>query len=146
MSDTPSSAASGMGLVEELRRRAYSSQSLVGKRFFTQVADALSAKDRELAEARAEIERLRRERDHWKFGHDASERARDEALSALRESKAALDLVRGIIVEAAMTGFNCHDGDWAERLYASQADTHAAVTKADAVLTPVSREQRGEEA
>lgn len=38
--------------------------------------------------------------------------------------------VRALIVEAAATGFNCHDGDWAERLFASQSFTHDAVTKA----------------
>lgn len=51
------------------------------------------------------------------------------ACNAHDELVAALRLVRGIIVEAAMTGFNCHDGDWAERLYASQAVTHAALAK-----------------
>lgn len=62
-------------------------------------------------------------------------------LEAVREAKTALDLVRGIIVEAAMTGFNCHDGDWAERLYASQADTCAAVKVCDAALTPPAETQ-----
>lgn len=52
-------------------------------------------------------------------------------LGVIREAKTALDLVRGIIVEAALTGFNCHEGDWAERLYTSQADTHAAVKSCD---------------
>lgn len=42
----------------------------------------------------------------------------------------ALMKVRAIIVDAAMTGFNCHEGDWAERLFASQADSAAAVRKA----------------
>jgi hypothetical protein len=41
--------------------------------------------------------------------------------------RAALKLVRGIIVEASQTGFNCYDGDWAERLYASQSDTYRAL-------------------
>ncbi|MGW9332759.1 hypothetical protein [Bosea sp. NPDC055594] len=57
-----------------------------------------------------------------------------EGLEAVRVAKTALDLVRGIIGEASMTGFNCHDGDWAERLYASQADTHAAVKACAAAL------------
>lgn len=55
-------------------------------------------------------------------------------LEAVREAKTALELVRAIIVEAALTGFNCHTGDWAERLYASQADTHAAVKCCTAAL------------
>lgn len=45
----------------------------------------------------------------------------------------AIKLVRSIISEAAATGFNCHDGDWAERLFKSQAVTHAAVRKAEAL-------------
>lgn len=39
----------------------------------------------------------------------------------------ALENVRKIISDGAMTGFNCHDGDWAERLFASQADTSAVL-------------------
>jgi hypothetical protein len=42
----------------------------------------------------------------------------------------ALEGVRKIISEGAMTGFNCHDGDWAERLFASQATTSAALKAA----------------
>jgi hypothetical protein len=55
---------------------------------------------------RAEIERLTRERD------------------ALR---AAVLHVREIIKDGATTGFNCLDGDWADRLFASQAITYAAL-------------------
>jgi hypothetical protein len=43
----------------------------------------------------------------------------------------ALVHVRKIIVEAAEAGFNCHDGDWADRLFASQAMTHSALTSQD---------------
>lgn len=50
--------------------------------------------------------------------------------SAVRGMREALEHVRAIIVEAAMTGFNYADGDWAERLYASQAITHAALKSA----------------
>lgn len=39
----------------------------------------------------------------------------------------ALVLVRSIIKDAANTGFNWKDGDWAERLFKSQADTFAAL-------------------
>lgn len=39
----------------------------------------------------------------------------------------ALENVRGIIAEGAMTGFNYKDGDWAKRLFASQQITSAAL-------------------
>lgn len=42
----------------------------------------------------------------------------------------ALRGVRKLIAEAAMTGFNCHDGDWAERLFYSQQQTSRAIEKA----------------
>lgn len=43
------------------------------------------------------------------------------------EMMEAIKHVHSIIGEAAETGFNCHDGDWAERLFASQAKTFAAL-------------------
>lgn len=43
---------------------------------------------------------------------------------------AALRNVNKIISEAAMTGFNCKDGDWPERLFESQQMTSAAIKKA----------------
>jgi hypothetical protein len=46
----------------------------------------------------------------------------------------ALLNVRAIIAEAAMTGFNWQAGDWAERLFASQATTSAAIAKATGTL------------
>lgn len=47
----------------------------------------------------------------------------------IREEMArALEHVRAIIADAAMTGFNYNDGNWVERLYASQAITHAALS------------------
>ena len=59
-----------------------------------------------------------------------------EALSAkvtqlqaqVEMQREALTNVRKIISEAAATGFNCHDGDWAERLYLSQQKTSAALS------------------
>lgn len=55
-----------------------------------------------------------------------------DELFALRDQnkrlRDALVHVRKIVVEAAETGFNCHDGDWADRLFASQAMTHAALS------------------
>jgi hypothetical protein len=38
-----------------------------------------------------------------------------------------LTTTRALVAEAAMTGFNCHDGDWAERLYANQARLTEAI-------------------
>ncbi len=55
-------------------------------------------------------------------------------IAAAPDMLAALHHVRSIIKDGAMTGFNCLDGDWAERLFASQAVTHAAVTKAEPVV------------
>lgn len=43
---------------------------------------------------------------------------------------AALRNVQKLISEAAMTGFNCHDGNWAERLFFSQQMTSDAISKA----------------
>ncbi len=43
---------------------------------------------------------------------------------------AALRNVQKLIAEASMTGFNCHDGEWAERLFFSQQVTSAAIKKA----------------
>lgn len=44
---------------------------------------------------------------------------------------AALKIVNTLIAEASMTGFNCHDGDWAERLFHSQQATSKAIAKAE---------------
>lgn len=38
--------------------------------------------------------------------------------------RAVLDKTHKLIVEAALTGFNPHDGDWAERLYRNQGAIH----------------------
>ncbi len=45
----------------------------------------------------------------------------------LEQAREALELVRSIIADGALTGFNCHSGDWAERLFKSQAVTFAAL-------------------
>lgn len=37
---------------------------------------------------------------------------------------------RKLVSEAAMTGFNCHDGDWAERLFKNQAQISAVIDHA----------------
>ena len=54
------------------------------------------------------------------------------AVNAHDDLVAAVKLVRSIIGEAAPEGFNPLVGDWAARLFLSQHDTHAALTKADA--------------
>lgn len=52
----------------------------------------------------------------------------------------ALRNVQKIIAEGAMTGFNCHDGGWAEKLFFSQQMTSAAIKKA--TTPPVASEDR----
>lgn len=47
-----------------------------------------------------------------------------------RDMLAALQAVNKIISEGALTGFNCHDGDWAERLFHSQQATSRAIKRA----------------
>lgn len=49
------------------------------------------------------------------------------ALPALIEAVEALSDVHKLVTEAALTGFNCHDGDWATRLFESQQRTSAAL-------------------
>jgi len=51
----------------------------------------------------------------------------EDEIARLRD---ALEHVRSIIAEAALTGFNYKDGDWAERLFASQQITSAALKTA----------------
>jgi hypothetical protein len=45
----------------------------------------------------------------------------------------ALNTTRALVAEAAMTGFNCHDGDWAERLFRNQGSLTAAIALATQV-------------
>lgn len=58
-------------------------------------------------------------------------------LNAFPDMLEALCSVNKLISEAAMTGFNCHDGDWAERLFHSQQATSAAIKKASLTPDPV---------
>jgi hypothetical protein len=44
-----------------------------------------------------------------------------------KELECALKSVQSLISEAAETGFNCHEGDWAERLFYSQRETSDAL-------------------
>jgi len=50
--------------------------------------------------------------------HVRSWNTRPQSEAGLKE---ALKATRAIVSEGAQTGFNCHEGDWAERLYANQA-------------------------
>lgn len=57
-----------------------------------------------------------------------------DAVQSQRDALAkALSAVNVLIAEAAMTGFNCHDGDWAQRLYDSQQETSRAIASARAL-------------
>jgi hypothetical protein len=51
-------------------------------------------------------------------------------IAAAPEMFEALLAVNKLIAEGALTGFNCKDGDWAERLFTSQQDTSRALAKA----------------
>lgn len=54
----------------------------------------------------------------------------EEMLAAL-DMLTALKNVQKLIAEAAMTGFNYKDGDWPERLFASQHVTDTAIRRAE---------------
>ena len=63
----------------------------------------------------------------YKNGHrDARHEAAELALTyenLVQEAYDALKQVNKIVSEAATEGFNCHAGDWAERLFYSQQAT-----------------------
>lgn len=85
-------------------------------------AAAIEAKDVEIAELKADKDVIRSQERNGSYERDID--ALEAEIAKLRE---ALKLVRGIIVEGALTGFNPQDGDWAERLFVSQGATHAAL-------------------
>lgn len=73
----------------------------------------------------------RAEPPEWKWGRCTTPtEANARLIAAAPDMLAALLNVRKLITEAAMTGFNCHDGDWPERLFQSQAITSDAIAKA----------------
>lgn len=51
-------------------------------------------------------------------------------IAAAPDLYAALEIVNKLIAEAATTGFNWKDGDWADRLFYSQQQTSNALFKA----------------
>jgi hypothetical protein len=79
-------------------------------------------------------------------GRDARPGADREAnarlIAAAPDMLEALLEVRNLVREASATGFNCHDGDWAERLFYNQAKVSEAIRKAEG--RALIAEQRGE--
>lgn len=51
----------------------------------------------------------------------------EAALEIERLRKIILD-TREIVKDGAMTGFNCHDGDWAERLFVNNGNLSRGLT------------------
>lgn len=56
----------------------------------------------------------------------------DRLNARVDELQEALLVTRKLVSEAAMTGFNYHDGDWAERLFANQANITSALRAREA--------------
>ena len=54
-------------------------------------------------------------------------KANARLIAAAPEMRECIKLLRQIIIDGALEGFNPLVGDWAERLYASQARTHAVI-------------------
>lgn len=68
----------------------------------------------------------------WVSRPRAESIANAQLISAAPDMLAALRNVQKLISEAAMTGFNWKDGDWADRLFFSQQVTSEAIRKATA--------------
>ena len=66
-------------------------------------------------------------------GERAAAKAERDAWNAMEDRiarmEAALVATRALVSEGAMTGFNCHDGDWAKRLFANQWNITQALTR-----------------
>lgn len=76
---------------------------------------------------------------HVKKGEPPTEQMKADAalIEAAPQMLDALLNVRKLISEAAITGFNCHDGDWADRLFASQQKTSNAIASATGSARPL---------
>jgi hypothetical protein len=66
----------------------------------------------------------------YEASKSASSTAKADLNEAVSVMLAALINVRSLIAEAAAEGFNWQNGDWVERLFASQQVTSAAIAKA----------------
>lgn len=83
-----------------------------------------------------------KDKDDWQWGRCQTPSEEDARLiAAAPDLLDALRNVNQLISEAALTGFNCHDGDWAERLFHSQQATSAAIKRATtpAIPSPVGK-------
>lgn len=125
------------------------------------ILGAITDLHRRLAKARADLERVTAERDEAVAGlaqaatnieklsaaiRGAAPILKARALAAeadvtrlrglLVDAGEALKNVRGLISEAAMTGFNHEDGNWPERLFHSQQMTSRALAALDKAPTP----------
>ena len=59
-----------------------------------------------------------------------SRQAVDEMLAEYDAMLATIRDTRALVTEGAMTGFNCKEGNWAERLFINQAKLSDAIIKA----------------
>jgi hypothetical protein len=67
----------------------------------------------------------------WEAGDAVEMGANLRLMLAAPDLLTALLDTRKLVTEAGLTGFNCHDGNWAERLFANQAKISAAIAKAE---------------
>ena len=142
---SPGIAGNETALVQEMRRRAWSSQSLVGKRFFEKAADAL--------EAAIEV------RDLWKqqhteatktkeMWHDSYLREKARALRAERERDEAMAALRCVRQQCETAIYNIGQREHDEavlRSFQSIADFCARSVISSVHPVSASREQRGNE-
>lgn len=122
-------------IVERLRGRAeYAKQEKTG----TADGDAvhLNQAADEIGRLRAQIEILRVDVQKWTDAYQLTAALVEQSLTALVN-------VNKIVSEAAMTGFNCKDGDWPERLFESQRLTSAAIKSAKSCSVSSTDRQEG---
>lgn len=83
----------------------------------------------EIGDAVASLYRQDRFGLHMAFSRDEM-RANGRLIKAAPELLEALRAVNRIVAAGAQRGFNCHDGDWAQKLFQSQQATFQAIAKA----------------